>query len=43
VLSPGETVLVFQSDRPASYPDAVDRRKVTFFVWNLEIDLKQRR
>jgi hypothetical protein len=43
VLSPGDTVLVFQSDRPASYPDAVDRRKVTFFVWNLEIDLKQRR
>jgi hypothetical protein len=43
VLSPGDTVLVFQSDRPASYPDDVDRRKVTLFVWNLEMDLKGRR
>jgi hypothetical protein len=42
-LRPGDTVLVFQSDRPAAHPDAVDRRKVAFFVWNLEIDLKGRR
>jgi hypothetical protein len=43
VLRPGNTVLDFHSDRPAATPDAVDKRRVTFFVENLEIDLKGRR
>ncbi len=42
-LAPGDTVILFTSDRPAAYPGNVDRRRLTFMVRDLEIDLKGRR
>jgi hypothetical protein len=43
VLPPGDTILVFGSDRPAAYPGNGDGRKLTFSLRDLEIDLKERR
>jgi len=43
VLQPGDTTLLFQSDRPAAYPGNDDERRLTFSVRNLEIDLKAKR
>ncbi len=43
VLEPGDTVLYFQSDKPAAYPGNNDRRKLTFSIRGLEIDIKGRR
>jgi len=43
VLPPGDTVLLFRSDRPAAFPGSNDRRRLTFMVRDLEIDLKGRR
>jgi hypothetical protein len=43
VLEPGDTVLLFRSDRPAAFPGNDDRRRLTFMVRDLEIDLKGRR
>jgi hypothetical protein len=42
VLPPGDTVLIFRSDRPAAYPGNADRRRLTFMVRDLEIDVKAR-
>jgi hypothetical protein len=42
-LPPGDTVILFSSDRPAAFPGNVDRRRLTFMVRDLEIDLKGRR
>jgi hypothetical protein len=42
VLPPGDTELVFKSDRPGAYPGAGDQRRLTFSVRELEIDLKER-
>jgi hypothetical protein len=43
LLKPGDTVLLFRSDRPPAYPGNFDPRKLTFQVRHLEIDLKERR
>jgi hypothetical protein len=43
VLPPGDTVMLFHSDRPPAYPGNSDRRRLTFMVEDLEIDLKGRR
>ncbi len=43
VLAPGDTVILFHSDRPAAFPGNDDRRRLTFMVRDLEIDLKGRR
>jgi hypothetical protein len=43
VLPPGDTVILFRSDRPAAFPGNDDRRRLTFMVRDLEIDLKGRR
>ncbi len=43
LLAPGDTVLEFQSDRPPAYPGNNDRRRLTFSIRGLEIDLKGRR
>jgi hypothetical protein len=43
VLPPGDTVLTFESDRPPAYPDNYDRRRLTFSIRGLEIDVKGRR
>jgi hypothetical protein len=43
LLKPGDTVLLFQSDRPPAYPGNFDPRRLTFQVRHLEIDLKERR
>jgi hypothetical protein len=43
VLPPGDTVLLFKSDRPAAYPGDSDPRRLTFSVRNFEIDLKGKR
>jgi hypothetical protein len=43
VLPPGDTVLTFRSDRPAAFPGNDDRRRLTFMVRDLEIDIKGRR
>jgi hypothetical protein len=42
-LSPGDTELLFQSDRPAVSPGNGDNRRFTFSVRDLEIDLVGRR
>jgi hypothetical protein len=42
-LPPGDTVLLFRSDRPAAYPGNEDRRRLTYRVRDLEIDIKGRR
>jgi hypothetical protein len=42
-LPPGDTVLVFGSDRPAAYPGNGDFRRLTFSLRDLEIDLRRRR
>jgi len=42
-LAPGDTLLLFQSDRPAVSPGGGDRRPITFSVRNLRIALKARR
>jgi hypothetical protein len=43
LLRPGDTVLLFQSDRPPAYPGNNDPRRLTFSVRHLEIDLKAKR
>jgi hypothetical protein len=43
LLKPGDTVLLFHSDRPAAYPGNNDQRRLTFQVRDLEIDLRERR
>jgi hypothetical protein len=43
VLPPGDTVILFRSDRPAAFPGNGDRRRLTYMVRDLEIDLKGRR
>ena len=43
VLRPGDTTLLFQSDRPAAYPGNNDVRHLTFSVRDFEVDLKARR
>jgi hypothetical protein len=43
VLPPGDTVILFHSDRPPAFPGNDDRRRLTFMVRDLEIDLKGRR
>ncbi len=43
VLPPGDTVLTFESDRAPAYPDNYDRRRLTFSIRGLEIDVKGRR
>ncbi len=43
LLKPGDTVLLFQSDRPPAYPGNFDPRRLTFQVRHLEIDLKGKR
>jgi hypothetical protein len=43
VLPPGDTVLTFESDRPPAYPGNYDRRRLTFSIRGLEIDVKGRR
>jgi hypothetical protein len=42
LLGPGDTILGFRSDKPAAYPGNFDRRRLTFMVRNLKIDLKRR-
>jgi hypothetical protein len=42
-LPPGDTVLLFQSDRPAVAPGHGDRRPITFSVRDLKILLRARR
>jgi hypothetical protein len=42
-LPPGDTLLLFQSDRPAARPGPGDRRLITFSVRDLTIVLKGRR
>ena len=42
-LRPGDTVLLFQSDRPAVSPGGGDRRPITFSVRDLRIVLRGRR
>ena len=42
-LPPGDTVLLFRSDRPATRPGAGDARTLTFSVRDLTIDLRARR
>jgi hypothetical protein len=41
-LPPGDTILIFQSDRAAAFPGNGDRRRLTYMVRDLEIDLKAR-
>jgi hypothetical protein len=41
VLPPGDTTLTFRSDRPGAYPGHEDKRRLTFSVRDLEIDLKE--
>jgi hypothetical protein len=41
-LPPGDTTLLFRSDRPAAYPGNSDKRRLTYMVRDLEIDLKGR-
>jgi hypothetical protein len=43
ILPPGDTVILFRSDRAAAFPGNDDRRRLTFMVRDLEIDLKGRR
>ena len=43
LLMPGDTVVVFRSDRAAAFPGNADRRRLTFMVRDLEIDVKARR
>jgi hypothetical protein len=42
-LPPGDTTLVFSSDRPPEYPGNGDNRRLTFSLRDLEIDLTGRR
>jgi hypothetical protein len=42
-LAPGDTALLFRSDRPPAFPGNADRRRLTFMVRDLEIDIKGRR
>lgn len=42
-LPPGDTVLLFKSDRAASYPGNGDLRRLCYSLRDLEIDLKGRR
>ncbi len=43
VLPPGDTVLLFKSDRPAAYPGNNDPRRLSFSLRGIEIDLEGRR
>ena len=43
VLPPGDTILTFKSDRPPAFPGNNDRRRLTFSVRDLEIDVKAKR
>ena len=43
VLPPGDTVLVFHSDQPASSPTPGDRRRLAFSIRNLKIVLTGKR
>jgi hypothetical protein len=42
VLKPGDTVLLFQSDRPPTAAGGVDSRQVTFSVRDFKVVLKER-
>jgi hypothetical protein len=42
-LPPGDTELLFRSDRPPAYPGNDDHRRLTFSVRDLEIDVRARR
>ena len=42
VLPPGDTELLFQSDRPPAYPGNGDHRRLTFSVRDLEILVRGR-
>ncbi|HMD59867.1 MAG TPA: hypothetical protein VKG78_00455 [Opitutaceae bacterium] len=42
-LPPGDTVILFKSDRRAAYPGSNDPRRLSFSVRSFEIDLKGRR
>jgi hypothetical protein len=42
VLKPGDTTLLFQSDRPGSYPGGGDHRRLSYSVRDLEVDLLKR-
>lgn len=42
-LPPGDTVLVFGSDRPATYYGTNDIRRLSYSLRDLEVDLKSRR
>lgn len=43
VLPPGDTVLLFKSDRPAAYPGNNDPRRLSFSLRGFEIDLENRK
>ncbi len=42
-LPPGDTVLLFRSDRAAQYPGNADLRRLSFSLMDLEIDLERRK
>lgn len=42
LLPPGDTVIVFHTDRPPVYPGPADRRLMAFAVRDLRINLKER-
>lgn len=42
-LPPGDTVLLFRSDRPAATPTNGDKRRLAFSVRDLRIRLKGKR
>ena len=41
-LPPGDTVFLFQSDRPPKAPDENDKRLLTFSLWELRVVLIQK-
>jgi hypothetical protein len=43
VLPPGDTVLLFKSDRPAAYPGNDDPRRLSISLRDLEIDLERKK
>jgi len=42
-LPPGDTVLLFKSDRPAAYPGNGDLRRLSYSLRDFEIDLERRK
>jgi hypothetical protein len=42
-LPPGDTVILFQSDRPAVQPGAGDARRLTFSIRDLAVEIRGRR